>query len=158
MLDVAVEADDRGLAVGDRRMRQHRQRIPHQQFAQFRAPGDQSERSSSAACPASGLPITAQAATRVTGRRAGRPPSLWMVSLTTSSRRNSMVTSRSGGESCADKRKLGLLRRQRAAHEVDRIGLAERKRRIAAEQEMLRRHDRGRQSAGYAGSKQTVSK
>ena len=41
MLDVAVEADDRRLAVGNGRARQRAERLAHQQLAELLAPRDQ---------------------------------------------------------------------------------------------------------------------
>src|SRR5262245_64883432 len=85
--------------------------------------------------------MTAQAATRVTGASAGNPPSLWMVSQTTSSRRMSMGLPPGQAAKIAGQRELSLPRRQGLADEVDGIGLSERERRVASEQQMLRRDD-----------------
>src|SRR5579883_486048 len=94
-----------------------------------------SERSS-AAWPASGLAMTAQAATRVTAADAGSPPSAWITSRTTTMRRSSMSASGQKREILAEN-ELGVAGRQRLAHEVHRVRLAQRKRRIAAHEEML---------------------
>ena len=99
VLDIAVEPDDGGLAVAHRGVRQHRQRLANQKLAQLGA-----QRHELAEV------VARNAGERVPDHRAGgdardrayagNPPSLLMVSQTTSSRRMSMSISRSGAESC----------------------------------------------------------
>ena len=74
----------------------------------------------------------------MTGSTAGRPPSAWTVSLITISRRSSIMPSRSGGRNSVPAPCSASVRRQRIAHEARPDRHPQRKRRIAAEDEMLR--------------------
>src|SRR5271163_5155585 len=83
--------------------------------------------------------MTAQAATRVTGLSAGKPPAANTTSLQSQMRLMSMSASYQPLE-IALQHQLGLLRRQGIAHEGHRMGFAERERRVASEHDLLRRN------------------
>src|ERR1700722_11252323 len=86
--------------------------------------------------------MTAQAATRVTGFNAGKPPSANTTSLQSQMRLMSMSASDQPLE-IAFQYQFGLLGRQGIAHEGYRMGFTERKRRVAPEHDLLWRNHLG---------------
>src|ERR1700733_8621840 len=86
--------------------------------------------------------MTAQAATRVTGFNAGKPPSANTTSLQSQMRLMSMSASDQPLE-IVFQYQFGLLGRQGIAHEGHRMGFAERKRRVAPEHDLLGRDHLG---------------
>src|ERR1700761_7304695 len=96
------------------------------------APKEISSERSSLGSPASGLAMTAQAATRVTEFTAGKPPSTKTTSLQIQMRLISMSATKQPCE-VALQYELTLIGRQRIAHELDRMRLAQRERRVASE-------------------------
>src|SRR5579863_3386088 len=103
------------------------------------APKPTSSERSSCATPAKGLATIAQAATRVTGFSAGRPPSENTTSLQVQTRLTSMSPSEQPRK-ISFEHKLCLRRRQRILHKLHRMRLAERKRRVAAKHDLLDRY------------------